>query len=77
MIIKIHLFLIRGTPITKDYLDNYFEMDQLVPYKLKHIIPKRRVIGLLDLQSKKDYEKSEYFNSFMTNMDSITTQEYF
>lgn len=52
--------------ITKDYLDNYLEMDQLVPHKLKHIIPKRRVIGLLDLQSKRDYEKSDYFNSFMS-----------
>ncbi|BAQ11638.1 probable transcriptional regulator [Bacillus sp. OxB-1] len=48
----------------KDYLNNYLEMDPLVPYKLEHTIPKRRVIGLLDLQSKKDYEKSEYFNSF-------------
>ncbi|MCG7333677.1 response regulator transcription factor [Sporosarcina sp. ACRSM] len=48
----------------KDYLKNYIEMDPLVPYKLNDMILKRRVIGLLDLQSKRDYEKSEYFNSF-------------
>lgn len=50
--------------ITKDYLDNYLEADPVLPHKLKHIIPKRRVIGLLDLP-KIEYEKNDYFNSFM------------
>ncbi|WP_101845030.1 response regulator transcription factor [Halobacillus sp. Marseille-P3879] len=52
--------------ITKDYLNNYMDMDHLVPHKLsQHWIPKRRVISLLDIQSKKEYENSEYYNSFM------------
>jgi len=51
--------------ITKDYLRNYIDMDKLLPQKVTHIIPKQRVIGLLDFQSKKEHEDSEFYNSFM------------
>ncbi len=51
--------------ITKDYLKNYLSMDQLTPHKLAHIVPRRRVISLLDIQTKKEYENSEYYNCFM------------
>lgn len=50
--------------ITKDYLDNYLKEDPVLPNKLGHILPKRRVIELLDLP-KMEYEKSEYFNIFL------------
>lgn len=50
--------------ITKDYIDNYLKADPVLPHKVKMIIPKRRVIRLLDLP-KKDYEKGEYYNSFL------------
>ncbi|WP_171038174.1 response regulator transcription factor [Aquibacillus sediminis] len=51
--------------ITNDYLNNYMEMDKLMPHKLKNMIPQKRIISLLDLQSKRELENSDFYNCFM------------
>lgn len=51
--------------VTKDYLNNYLKEDPLLPDKVIHILPKRRVIVLTNDLPKTKYVNNDYFNGFM------------
>lgn len=51
--------------ITNDYLKNYMDADKLLPQNLTHMLLKQRVICLLDIQTRKEHENSEFYNNFM------------
>lgn len=57
--------------VTEDYVQNYLVVDPLLPKKVRHFLPKHRVLVLtLDLP-KKAYENNEYFTDFMRRKNGL------
>ncbi|MGJ9385793.1 response regulator transcription factor [Salipaludibacillus sp. CF4.18] len=48
-----------------DYLNNYSEIDILVPKSISSRINQKSVIDVLDILTLKEYERSEFYNDFM------------
>jgi DNA-binding CsgD family transcriptional regulator len=51
--------------LLEDYYMNYSRLDILRPKNVMHKINEKRVLGIFDIKTKEEYERSEFYNDFM------------